>query len=191
MWDGNVRLLEVKIRVDETERYQAYFQPLKQNHHMGSCRNATEGPAIEKSPYNTSNKCRYFGTVPLSVQCDEHCTHSLSTQLQVIPHAVRTQHATHRASQKNGRWEGATSASPKHTMHHGCQSVSHMQSPILLPFIYLQVLFSVKVWVVQPLSHSLEVGVSVVLTRGEKKKMKTFYSFDSLGINLEKWELPS
>jgi len=52
-------------------------------------------------------------------------------------------------------------------------------------------LFSVKVWVVQSLSHSLEVGVSVVLTRGEKKKMKTFYSFDSLGIYLEKWELPS
>lgn len=25
MWDGNVRLLEVKISADETERYQAYF----------------------------------------------------------------------------------------------------------------------------------------------------------------------
>jgi len=47
-------------------------------------------------------------------------------------------------------------------------------------------LLSVNVWVVQPLSHSLEVGVSVVLTRGKRKKMKTFYGFDSLGINLEK-----
>lgn len=69
---------------------------------MGSRRNATEGPAIEKSPYNMSNKYRYFSTVPLTILCNKHCIHSLSTQLQVIPHAVKTQHSTHRASQKNG-----------------------------------------------------------------------------------------
>lgn len=184
MWDGNVRLLEVKISADETERYQAYFQPLKQNHHRGSRRNATEGPAIEKSPYNVSYKYRYFSTVPLTVLCNKHCVGSVPTQLQVIPHAVK--HNTQHTVQVREMDEGATSASQKHTMHQGCQSFSHMQSPTLRPFIYLQVLFSVKVWVVQPLSHSLEVGVSVVLTGGKRKKMKTFYSFDSPGMNLEK-----
>lgn len=186
MQNGNVRLLEVKIRVDETEQYQAYFQPLKQNHHRGSRRNATEGPAIEKSPYSVSYKYRYFS----------HCPLDHSVQQTLRPFNIHT--ATNNSTCCKNTTLNTPCKSEKWMMgrSHKCQSEAH-HAPWMPVFLTHAVSYSTAIHIPLGFVKCKSLGSTTIISflrgwcfcgfnRGKRKKMKTFYGFDSLGINLEK-----